>query len=75
MNQQMTPIPASQQVAQVTQQLTQALVECDDLQTALDAQKEKIRALRNVLAGVGIGQKLAAEQAQAVNKPAAAPTP
>lgn len=61
--QQMTPVPASQQVQQITQKLTQALVEKIELDAKAKELEQTILALRNVLAGVGLGQQLAVETA------------
>lgn len=62
--QQMQSVPASQQIQQITQKLTQALVEKADAEAKVKENEATIIALRNVLAGIGLGQQLAAETAQ-----------
>jgi hypothetical protein len=70
--QQMQSVPASQQIQQITQKLTQALVEKADAEAKVKESEQTIIALRNVLAGIGLGQQLAAETAKpaVVNEPA-----
>jgi hypothetical protein len=62
-------VPASQQVQQLTAQLNQALLEQHALDERQKVLAETIRAIRNTLAGVGLGQQLqqeiAAEKAPA----------
>lgn len=57
----MTPVPASQQIQQLTQQLTQQLVEKLEHDAKSKECELSITAIRNVLAGIGLGQQLAAE--------------
>lgn len=54
-------VPVSQQIQQLNQQLTQAFVQKEEAHLRLAEAEKNIVALRNVLAGVGLGQKLAAE--------------
>lgn len=54
-------VPVSQQIHQLNQQLTQAFVQKDEAQHRLAEAEKNIAALRNVLAGVGLGRQLAAE--------------
>jgi hypothetical protein len=60
----MQSVPVSQQVQQLTAQLNQALMESVQLDERKKAVEENIKALRNVLAGVGLGQQLQQEIAQ-----------
>jgi len=53
--------PASQQVNQLNSALTQALVRKVDAEAAAQAADKEIVAIRNVLAGVGVGQELQKE--------------
>lgn len=64
--QQMTQVPASHQLEQLKQQLLQAYVEKDEAEARVKAADEKITAIRNILAGVGIGQQVEAERAASV---------
>lgn len=52
---------ARSQVEQARDQLVQALIQRDDAQRALDQANERIRAIRNLLAGITLGQQLQKE--------------
>lgn len=54
-------IPVSQQVLQLTQQLTNALQRGVDIDAQKDAVTKEIAALRNVIAGIQLGQALQKE--------------
>lgn len=58
MQQQILP---SQQIQQLTQKLSQALVERHEIETRREELDKTILALRNVLAGIGLGQQLQTE--------------
>lgn len=60
---------ASQQVQQLTQQLTQAFVQKEEAQAKVAEADKAIVAIRNVLAGIGLGQQLAAETAPKAEAP------
>jgi hypothetical protein len=62
-------IPASQQVQNLRDQLLQALIQKEDASLALKGAEERITAIRNVLAGVGVGSELEQEK-QAAQAPA-----
>lgn len=57
----MQQVPASKQVDQLREQLAAAFVEREDAQSAVKSAEEKIKAIRNVLAGIVLGQKLQQE--------------
>lgn len=61
MNQQMTSVPASQQINQLKESLLQALVEKADAESKIKKCDETIVGVRNVLAGIPLGQQVAAE--------------
>lgn len=65
--QQMQPIPASQQIQQIQQKLSQAFAEKADAETRVKECEKTIIALRNVLAGVVLGQQLAVETSKPVD--------
>jgi len=54
-------VPASQQVNQFNSALSAAFVRRDDAKSAVESAEKEIVALRNVLAGVGLGQQLQQE--------------
>lgn len=56
-----TAIPASQQIEQLSKQLTNAFLRQADARGALETAEKEIMAIRNVLAGVGVGQNLQKE--------------
>lgn len=58
-------VPVSQQVEQITKQLTAALIRKEEAQRELAEAEKTIHALRNVLAGVSLGQQLASEMSSA----------
>lgn len=58
-------ITARQQIESLKQQLLEAFVARDKAREDEKAADEKIRAIRNVLAGVPVWQQLAAEMAPA----------
>lgn len=62
---------ATQQIENLKQQLLEAFVARDKARDDEKAADEKIRAIRNVLAGVPVGQQLAAEMAPAADQPPA----
>lgn len=64
--QQMLPIPASDQIKRIQEQLTQAFVEKADAEAKIKEADKTIIALRNVLAGVVLGQQLAVETTKPV---------
>lgn len=57
----MQQIPVSQQIEQLRAQLVEAFVERDDAEKRLKAAEERINAIRNVMAGIGLGQALQQE--------------
>jgi len=57
-------VPVSQQIESLRQQLLQAYVHRDEAEKLKQQAEEKITALRNVFAGIGLGQQ-ASEQAAA----------
>lgn len=66
----MQQVAAAQQVEQVHKQLTSALLRKVELEDQLTEVNRAITALRNVLAGVNLGQRLAQEmQAPDVKAP------
>jgi hypothetical protein len=69
----MTPIPASKQVEQLSQQLLQAYIKKHDAETQRAQAEEQITAIRNLMAGVPIGQKLQTEMTAQAATPL--PTP
>jgi hypothetical protein len=74
--QQQQQVSATQQVQHVTQQLTQALIAKEDARVKLEDAEKAIVALRNVLAGVQVGQQLereviAEKAAQVIKTPSA----
>lgn len=62
---------ATQQIENLKQQLLEAFVARDKARDDEKAADEKIRAIRNVLAGVPVGQQLAAEMAPPAPDPPA----
>jgi ssRNA-specific RNase YbeY (16S rRNA maturation enzyme) len=58
-----TNTPAAQQVQSIVNQLNASLLQKDKLTDQLESTNEQVKALRNVLGGIEIGQKLAAEVA------------
>jgi hypothetical protein len=67
----MTPIPASQQVTQLVQQLNSLLIKKHTLDAELKSTDDGITAIRNVIQGIEIGKALQQE----VNSTAAAQVP
>lgn len=59
--QQMQSIPAADQVEQLKSQLLEAYVQKENGEAAVKAASEKITAIRNVLAGIPLGEAVAAE--------------
>lgn len=62
-------IPVSQQIQQLTQQLNQAFIQKEEAQAKIVESDKAIVAIRNVLAGVGLGQQLASEISAAQSAP------
>lgn len=65
-------LSAAQQIEQINQQLTQALIRKEELTSRLEVENKNIIALRNVISGIQVGQQFAAEQValqQAVESP------
>lgn len=56
-----TTIPVSTQIAQLEQQLTQAFIRRESLETELEAIGKQIRDIRNVLAGINMGRSVERE--------------
>lgn len=73
----MQNIPVSQQVQQISQQLTVALVKSVELAAQKEANDKEVAAIRNLLAGIQLGQALQkeidVEQGKAATPPAAPP--
>jgi hypothetical protein len=63
MSNQMTPIPASQQITQLEKALLKAFVDKAEAEATVKQAELTITAIRNVMAGVPMGQQLAAELA------------
>lgn len=57
----MANVPVSNQVEQLTKQLTAAFIRKEEAQAQLAEAEKTIVALRNVLAGIGLGQQLQKE--------------
>jgi hypothetical protein len=55
---------ATQKIQEAANQLNQALLQKDMLSEQLEQVNERVKALRNLLAGVDIGRQIAAEQAK-----------
>ena len=70
----MSQVPASAQIEQLRSQLTAAFVRKEEAQATIIEADKQIVAIRNVLAGVGLGQQLIIEQ-QAAAAQAKAPSP
>lgn len=70
----MQKVPASNQVQQLSTALTQALIRKEEAQASLDEANKSIVAIRNVLAGVQLGQELQKEVAAEAQMPQAEPT-
>lgn len=51
-------IPPSQQIQQLQQQLSLAYIQRDEAQVKVDETTKTITSIRNVLAGIGLGQQL-----------------
>lgn len=62
-----TPTP-TQKANEVVTQLNQALLLKDQLQEQLDLTVDRVKALRNVLAGIQLGREVA-QEGQASNQP------
>jgi len=58
---QATPVPASKQVDQLKTQLLEAFVQRQAAEDTVKACDDRIRAIRNVLAGIPLGQQLERE--------------
>lgn len=56
-------IPASRQITQLNDQLLKAYVQKDNAQAQADEATKQIQAIRNLMAGVQVGQQLAEEAA------------
>lgn len=61
MSQQLAPVSVSAQIQQLTAALAVAYQRKEDGQAAVDAASKEIVAIRNVLAGIGLGQQLQKE--------------
>lgn len=59
-------VSAAQQLDMLQRQLTQAFVEREDAKAKTEAAEKQITAIRNLMAGVGLGQRLQQEIAPAM---------
>jgi hypothetical protein len=57
----MTQPTGAQQIAQIKEQLLQAFCRLEDAQVAVERERTTIKALRNTLGGIPLGQQIAEE--------------
>lgn len=58
---------ATQKVTEALKQLNQALLQKDILAEQLEQANERVKALRNLAAGIELGQEMSKEQTQPVD--------